>query len=204
MCIKETYRIFWLELAVKVELKIGLIIFGLLFASLSSAKGNLNSKVRNTAIDAIVLHAIAGPYCNKGIVRYSSAKSGLVFWKGFFERHAVVGIHYIIDRDGSIVSSIDEGRVANHAIGWNQRSIGVELINKGDGVESYPKAQILSLELLVRQLMVKYPKIKLENIVRHSDIDARSFVCGSQSIKQKQDPGQEFGYRRFLKALADR
>ncbi len=187
-----------------MKLKIGVLVLGLLFSNVSSSKGNPNSKARSEVIDAIVLHAIAGPFCDKGVVKYSSARSGLLFWKDFFERHAVVGIHYIIDRDGSVVKGIEENLVANHAIGWNQRSIGIELINKGDGNESYPKIQMLSLQVLVRKLMAKYPFITVQNIVRHSDIDSRKFECGSKFVKQKQDPGDAFDYTHFINDLGGR
>lgn len=174
------------------------LIIASLFVEVVLAKGNHNSKQRDVAIDSIVLHAIAGPYCEGSKVKYSSAKDDLQFWKSFFERHKVVGIHYIIDRNGEVISSIDDDKIANHAIGWNRRSIGIELINKGDGIDPFPELQMLSLQLLINQLMIKHPSIKKSNIYRHSDIDKRYFKCGGKSIKRKQDPGVLFDFQRVL------
>jgi N-acetyl-anhydromuramyl-L-alanine amidase AmpD len=181
-----------------------LLITGSLVAVLCSAKETSNSRYRSMPIDAIVLHAIAGPSCDGGVIKYSNAKNDLFFWGRFFERHPVIGIHYLVGRDGRVLKSIDEDRVANHAIGWNERSIGIELINKGDGKENYPHAQMLSLEVLLRKLRFKYPLIKIQNIVRHSDVDKRVFKCGLHWIKQKQDPGSKFEFKKFLKKIEKR
>ncbi len=179
-------------------MQIACVLLFVLLTGFCNAKNNHNSKPRAANIDAIILHAIAGPYCVGGSVKYSDARDDLLFWKKFFEKHKVIGIHYIIGRNGDVVKSIDEGKVANHAIGWNHRSIGIELLNQGDGIEGYPKSQMLSLQLLITQLKDKYPLIKIKNILRHSDIDHRSFKCGIDTVKQKQDPGLLFDYPGFL------
>ena len=39
--------------------------------------------------------------------------------------------HFYIDRDGSIESWIDPERIAHHTRGYNERSVGIELVNNG-------------------------------------------------------------------------
>src|SRR5690606_31320768 len=39
--------------------------------------------------------------------------------------------HYYIDRDGHTVRYVPEDRVAHHVRGYNARSIGIELVNRG-------------------------------------------------------------------------
>jgi N-acetylmuramoyl-L-alanine amidase len=165
------------------------------------AKTDLQAKLRAGGIDSIVIHAIGGPYCRDGQVRYSYARGGLQYWLRFFAKQPVVGIHYLIARDGSIASSITEAKVANHALGRNLRSIGIELINAGDGVEPYPSLQFDSLVALVTNIRARNPGIDLKNVLRHSDIDKRYFVCNGVKVKRKQDPGVLFDYSAFLKAL---
>ena len=39
--------------------------------------------------------------------------------------------HYYIDRDGSVHVFVRPGRVAHHVRGYNERSVGIELVNAG-------------------------------------------------------------------------
>ncbi|HET9819937.1 MAG TPA: N-acetylmuramoyl-L-alanine amidase, partial [Rhodanobacteraceae bacterium] len=39
--------------------------------------------------------------------------------------------HYYIDRDGSVVRYVPDNRMAHHTRGYNERSIGIELVNRG-------------------------------------------------------------------------
>ncbi len=120
--------------------------------------------------------------------------------QNFFEKHSVLGIHYLIGSKGTIEKSIPENQVANHAKGHNQTSIGIELINKGDGKEAYSEEQIKSLINLLKEIRSRY-KIPLVNIKGHSDIDTRTFECGSSKIKKKQDPGSNFPWSKIKKSL---
>ena len=86
---------------------------------------------------------------DKKKVIFRPVKGDASTWKSYFERHHELGIHWIIDRSGTIVSSIPEDQVANHAAGWNRTSIGIELVNTGDGVDPYPQVQIDTLTKLI-------------------------------------------------------
>jgi N-acetylmuramoyl-L-alanine amidase len=87
-------------------------------------------------------------------------------WKRYFERHPALGIHFIIDREGRSVSSTDDALIANHAAGHNTDSIGVELVNAGDGREQFTPAQIDALVDLLRALMKKWA-VPLDQVVGH-------------------------------------
>ena len=182
-------------------LKVVLLLCYILSVQTVEAKTNANSKVRNSLIDAIVLHSIGGPYCENGEVRYSGAPGDANRWRIFFERHKVLGIHYIVDRKGLVVSSIAENAVANHALGWNERSVGIELVNDGDGNDRVTRRQWLALHRLVGRLIKRYTAITVDRVFRHSDIDKRTFKCAGKEIKQKQDPGLSFDYERFVESL---
>jgi len=178
------------------------LYFIVLFADIAHAISNENAKLRAQSVNTIVLHAISGPICRNDRVVFSGAKGDANRWKEYFEKSAVVGIHYIVDRDGRVASSIDEDRIANHAKGRNSRSLGIELVNNGDGVEDYSSAQIEALINLVRGIMSRHKDISRENIVRHSDVDKRTFRCNGKDVDLKQDPGSKFPFQEFLDKLS--
>lgn len=182
-------------------LRVMVLIFCVLQVSLVESRTTANSKKRHALVDTIVLHSIGGPFCKSGQVVYSGAPGDGYRWLQFFERHKVLGIHYIVDRQGLVLSGVAESRIANHARGWNGRSIGIELVNNGDGVEKLTTSQWLATQALVKQLVAKYPGIGKERVFRHSDIDTRTFVCAGVSVKQKQDPGSAFDYSKFIDSL---
>ncbi len=174
----------------------------MLIANHVDAIDNDDARKRNESVDTIVLHAIGGPYCKDGEVVFSGSSGNAEKWKVFFEREKGISIHHVVDRDGNIASSVDENRVAWHAKGRNARSIGIELTNKGDGLQEYPMVQIIALSKLVREIMSRHPDISNAKIIRHSDIDVRTFECGGKDVKTKQDPGPMFPYDSFIKSLS--
>ena len=167
----------------------------LLFATDIGAKNEATREV----IDSIVIHAIGGPHCNSenkpifGRVTGDAAR-----WKRYFETDPTLGIHWIIDRSGTTAASVPETRVANYARGANQTSIGIELVNNGDGIDEYPKAQIDALTKLVKEIRKRW-NIPLSSIKRHSDIDGGlPLPCG---IARRVDPGPAFPFDAFMKSL---
>src|SRR4051794_16710598 len=82
-------------------------------------------------VHTVVIHAISGPACQNGEVVYSGAPGDAQRWKHFFEHHPFLGIHYIIDREGVLASSTPENQQANHALGFNEGTIGIELVHNG-------------------------------------------------------------------------
>ncbi len=121
--------------------------------------------------------------------------------------------HYYIDRDGSIHVFVRPERVAHHTRGYNERSVGIELVNTGrhpdwldsrrqEMAEPYPDAQVESLVALLRRLRHDIPS--LEYIAGHEDLD-RDRVPASddpaQQVFRKRDPGPRFPWARVLDAL---
>ena len=119
-----------------------------------------------------------------------------------------VSIHYVIGRDGTVRVGIPESMAASHAIGWNQRSIGIELVNNGDDVDAFPAAQIAALVGLVRDLRARHPAITLDRILRHSDVDhtmfpVKEYGAACAAFRRKLDPGEAFPWESFKRTLAE-
>ena len=118
--------------------------------------------------------------------------------KRLISKKSKVSTHYLINKKGDVKSMVDEKNIAWHAgkskwkncINLNNRSIGIELVNKGHqfGYEKFSKQQILKLILLCKYLIKKY-KIKKTNILGHSDI----------APLRKKDPGEKFPWHTLSK-----
>ncbi|MBP6596188.1 MAG: N-acetylmuramoyl-L-alanine amidase [Arenimonas sp.] len=120
--------------------------------------------------------------------------------------------HYYIDRDGSIHVFVQPDRVAHHARGYNERAVGIELVNAGrypDWLDSrrqtmdepYTDAQLEALLALLAKLKQDLPK--LEFIAGHEDLD-QDQVASSDNLHlqvfRKRDPGPRFPWSRVLDA----
>jgi N-acetylmuramoyl-L-alanine amidase len=103
--------------------------------------------------------------------------------------------HYIIGTDGQVFQLVPEEKRAWHAgeSFWrgeenlNHRSIGIELSSPTMGQDIYPAKQIQSLECLCKDIMRRYPAIKTQNIVAHSDV----------APTRKPDPGISFPWQKM-------
>ena len=178
--------------------KSNFLTLALLFSLLQNsayAVGNDEAPVRQSKITTIVLHSIGGPQCTNNEVEFTRVPGNAKRWVDFFERSTAISIHYVVDRQGNVESGITENRVAWHAKGSNSESIGIELVNRGDGQEAYPAEQVAALVQLVRGIKRRHEDIA--NVFRHSDIDERTFLCGGQTVDLKQDPGPKFPYDEF-------
>jgi N-acetylmuramoyl-L-alanine amidase len=184
------------------------VVFALLslFVALGTCptEAKTTGKSRQVPIDMIVIHSIGGPTCVKGAVVFNPIavrSDDSQFWKSYLEHQPVDGIHYIVGRDGSVAKSIPEDQVANHASNANGRSIGIELVNRGDGKEPYPNVQIEALVALIKDIRTRYV-IPLSHIVRHADVDQRMCRCGAGSFHRRQDPGEKFPLESIRAAIA--
>ena len=114
---------------------------------------------------AIVVHATGGGEPGSGFGTLGELHR-------FFARpSARASSHYAIDRAGRILRMVDDDDAAFHVAtaGWNDISIGIELLNDNSGAEAYPSAQLAALTQLVRTLGARYD-IPVEAVVRHSTI----------------------------------
>lgn len=116
-------------------------------------------------IDLIVLHGTA------------SAEDAWQIAEFFQNPETLLSVHYVIDRDGSIIRCVADRYRAWHAgaaefdgaTNINQRSIGIELCNLGDGAEEFSDAQVSALIRLMAWLSWTWA-IPDGRFVRHRDV----------------------------------
>lgn len=121
--------------------------------------------------------------------------------------------HWYVDRDGAIVEFVPAGRIAHHVRGWNPRSVGIELVNRGRFPhwydsrhqamdEAYPDAQIDALLLLLRHLASALPALR--SVAGHEDLDTARIAASddpARTVARKCDPGPRFPWPRVLDAV---
>lgn len=118
--------------------------------------------------------------------------------------------HFYIDRDGSVHRFVTVARVAHHVRGFNERAVGIELVNRGrwpDWLDSrcqtmtepYPDAQITALCALLRDLRTELPTLR--HIAGHEDLDTDAVPASddaTRTVRRKLDPGPLFPWPRVL------
>ena len=121
--------------------------------------------------------------------------------------------HYYLDRDGLTEQWVPPERIAHHVRGFNDHSIGIELVNDGrypnwlhsesqDMSEPYPQAQIDSLVSLLHFLTAAHPS--LQWITGHDLLDAKMVPASdkpSEMVYRKRDPGSLFPWDAVLDTL---
>ena len=143
---------------------------------------NFNSKKRNfKKIKFIVFHYTGMKKESEAINRLTNIQSE-------------VSCHYVVKKNGEIITVVPESYVAWHAgkSAWrnydllNKSSIGIEITNPGHehGYKKFSKKQISSLLKLSKAIIKKY-KINPKNILGHSDI----------APQRKRDPGEKFPWQ---------
>ena len=177
------------------------LVPALVVAAFAVAAGDAEARktgaIRKQAINRVVIHSTGGPTCDSA--------TGKPVWVGAgtlddnlrrIEAHPVLGIHYMIERDGALRASVPEGQIAHHVYRHSERSIAIELINDGDGRDPFPEAQITSLVKLLRDIRLRHD-IPREDIKRHSDLDTAPLPC-DKTQRRKVDPGAAFEYELVL------
>jgi N-acetylmuramoyl-L-alanine amidase len=121
--------------------------------------------------------------------------------------------HYYIDRDGSTLRWVEPTCVAHHCRGYNERSIGIELVNMGRYPnwlastnqvmnEAYPDAQITALIALLHRLQLRLPKLRY--IAGHEDLDRGEVPASDDAsllVRRKLDPGPLFPWAKMLREV---
>lgn len=119
--------------------------------------------------------------------------------------------HFYIERNGHIEKWVPVSRVAHHVRGFNQRSIGIELVNRGrfpdwlssrrqEMTDSYPAPQIQALVRLLLQLNVMLPNLKW--IAGHEELDTSRVPATDDPtllVQRKMDPGPLFPWPAVLR-----
>jgi N-acetyl-anhydromuramyl-L-alanine amidase AmpD len=121
-----------------------------------------------------------------------------MFWQKILKADPSAEAHYVIGRTGIKAQVMPLTQIANHTVGINPISIGIELVHRGDGKEPFEEPQILTLIETIKEVRRHYPKISLANIVEHSDIDERTCSCGGKVYRRRQDPGANFPMQRVI------
>jgi N-acetyl-anhydromuramyl-L-alanine amidase AmpD len=164
------------------------------------ADARRNGGARTQVIDMVVIHSTGGPTCD--------ARTGKPIWVSAgmladnlsqIEAHTTLGIHYMIDRDGTLRASVPEDQLAHHVFRFSGRSIAIELINDGDGLDPFPEPQLAALVSLLRDIQQRRG-IRRDAIVRHSDLDLAPLPCDPMQ-RRKVDPGAAFPYERILERV---
>jgi N-acetylmuramoyl-L-alanine amidase len=102
----------------------------------------------------------------------------------------------MIDRDGTLRASVPENEAVHHVFHYSGRSIAIELINDGDGLDPFPESQLASLVKLLRDIKQRRG-ITREGIKRHSDLDHALLSC-DRTQRRKVDPGAAFPFASIL------
>ena len=145
----------------------------------------------------VVIHSTGGPTCDARTGRPVWIKAGTMDDNlRHIEAHPTLGIHYMIDRDGTLRASVPEARMAHHVFRYSGRSIGIELVNDGDGVDPFPQAQLTSLVGLLQDIRQRLGVVRA-GVVRHSDLDHGAMPC-QRTARRKVDPGDAFPYEAVL------
>ncbi len=175
------------------------LLAALLVATNASADARCTGQPRTQSINMVVIHSTGGPTCDAKTGRQIWVKSGtLAANMRFIEAHPKLGIHYMIDRDGTLVRSVSEDQIAHHVFGHSARSIAIELINDGDGVDPFPQAQLQAVTALIKDI-AKRRGLARQAIKRHSDLDFGVMPC-DRSKRRKVDPGAAFRFEAVLEA----
>jgi N-acetylmuramoyl-L-alanine amidase len=147
--------------------------------SLTHPSPNFGERRGGARISLVVLHYTAMPTLSEALERLCDPE-------------AEVSAHYLVDRDGTVLSLVDEGARAWHAGAgaWggsddvNSRSIGIELVNTG--AEPFAEPQMAALEALLADILRRH-ELSPQAVIAHSDL----------APDRKGDPGPRFDWRRL-------
>lgn len=118
--------------------------------------------------------------------------------------------HFYVERTGQIEEWVPVQRIAHHVRGYNPRSIGIELVNRGRYPhwfdsrhqrmrEPYPEDQIQALQGLLHCLCADLASLRW--IAGHEALDTGRVAASDQptlSVSRKMDPGPLFPWRQVL------
>lgn len=120
--------------------------------------------------------------------------------------------HYYIDRDGRVEQWVPPECIAHHVRGFNQQSLGIELVNRGRYphwlnsntqamTEPYVEEQITSLIQLLKFLCAANQGLKW--IAGHEQLDSEQVPATDDprlQVYRKRDPGPLFPWKKVLRS----
>ncbi|MEM9532702.1 MAG: N-acetylmuramoyl-L-alanine amidase [Pseudomonadota bacterium] len=121
--------------------------------------------------------------------------------------------HLYIDRDGQVEQYVPLDRVAHHVVGYNERSVGIELVNVGrfpnwyastaqEMKTPYPTVQIQRLIQVIHRLQMEIPS--LTQIAGHEALDTRRVPASDDPgirVPRKMDPGPLFPWPAVMEEI---
>jgi len=148
---------------------------------------NYEIRPKGTVIDTVVIHDTQDNNTKRVLRLFCSRKFGR-------------SPHFTIDKSGKIYQHFSTEYMGSHAgrsraFGRdrvNYFSIGIELINKGDGKDPFTENQYRSLVYLLKSLVFRY-HIKPDHILGHRHI--------ALPRGRKSDPANNFSFKRVRKSV---
>ena len=175
---------------------------GWLAAAPARPSPNFDTRPSGIGIDLVVVHGISlppGEFGSGAVTRLFRNELDPSEHPAYADLAGLrVSAHALIDRGGGTtqyVSFLDRAWHAGESCfagrpACNDFSVGIEL--EGTDTAPYERAQYEALSRLVRALMGRWPAIRPERIVGHSDV----------APGRKTDPGPAFDWPGFRRLLA--
>lgn len=179
---------------------------------------------RGQRVDTVLLHHTGGPPGAKGDASNRAWLCSL---------QSGVSAHYLVETTGRILRLVPERLKAWHAgiahLPWekgpwlvkgkpnldgydfNHRSIGIEIVNPGDGRTPFTEAQYTALAWLVPDILSRMScssvRLRMEEPIRrvpHNPPHFPAFVLGHRDVAptRKTDPADNFDWQRVRDAFA--
>jgi N-acetylmuramoyl-L-alanine amidase/AmpD protein len=157
------------------------------FPYLTIFSPNYDDRSYFATIDTIVLHSTVEPTTLGTVQIFLNPTSG-------------VSAHFVVGKDGQVIQMVPVEKRAWHAgaselegrTSVNDFSIGIEMVNRNDGLDPYPEAQIQAVAGIIRFVRSRYP-IPDSRIVSHEKV--------ARPIGRKSDP-RNFDFPYLLSLLS--
>jgi N-acetyl-anhydromuramyl-L-alanine amidase AmpD len=142
---------------------------------------NYDDRSNFAPIDCVVIHSTVEPTTLGTVNIFLNPASG-------------VSAHFVVGKDGQVIQMVPVEKRAWHAgaselegrTSVNDFSIGIEMVNRNDGIDPYPEAQIQAVAGIIRFVRSRYA-IPDSRIVSHAQV--------ARPAGRKSDPrGFDFAY----------
>jgi N-acetylmuramoyl-L-alanine amidase len=160
-----------------------------------------SSEPRTSKVENVIIHCTGGLHeeCDLSKSYKSGTLAGIINWfriaEGLHEQdpktNKKISIHYIVGRDGTVVRMVPEDRVAYHNWMNNEKYVGIELINNGDGNDPYPLDQVNAVAELVAEIL-RCHDLDSNDVLGHGDVDPRFNKNCTPPQPRRTDPGANF------------
>lgn len=181
---------------------------------------NHSARPAGTRVDTIIIHHTATSSDERGT-------RSAVGWLS--QKDSEASAHYVVGHDGRVYRLVPEDRTAWHAgascLPWekmkkgasvNGRSIGIELVNPGDGVTPFTEAQYRALGEILPDLVRRHgwtsvqgwqaPNTLTSYVSVSGPEPVRGYILGHRDVApgRKTDPADNFDWGRVREMLKAR